>query len=140
MGLHTPTLGYGYGYGYGWQLRGRRSPRHCRGAAAMQAINIRRPLHGGMPQQQSAVVLQIWRQLHAQRVLDFRWLQQRSQQSRRREVGDRERIADEIGAALPLLLDPVERSVDRGAIGVQLRIADLVTKTVVRREDSPERS
>jgi hypothetical protein len=50
------------------------------------------------------------------------------QHRRGREVGDRERIADEIRAALPLLLDPVERGVHGGAIGLELRVADLVRK------------
>jgi hypothetical protein len=59
----------------GWHLPGRRPPRHCRGAAAMQSVNAGRPLRGRMPQERGAVVLQIRRQLHAQRVLDLGWLQ-----------------------------------------------------------------
>ena len=66
-------------------------------------------------------------------------MQQRAQHRRRRKVGDRERIADKIRAALPLLLDPDERGVHTGAIGLELRVADLVAKSVVRREDPPQR-
>ena len=59
----------------------------------MLPVNAGHPLRGLMPQELGAVVLQIRRQLHAQRVLDLGWLQQCPQHRRRREVGDRERIA-----------------------------------------------
>ena len=87
----------------------------------MQPVDAGRPLRGRMPEQRGAVVLQIGRQLDTQRVLDLGWLQQRRQQRRGREVGDGERIADEIRAALPLLLDAVERGGDGGAIGLEIR-------------------
>jgi hypothetical protein len=45
--------------------------------------------------------------LDAQWILDFRRLQHRSQQRGSRQVRDRESMADEIFAALTLLLDPV---------------------------------
>ena len=57
----------------------------------------------------------------------------------RGKVGDRERIAEEIRATLPLLLDPVQRGVHDGAIGLELRVADLVTKAIVRRKNPPQR-
>jgi len=40
---------------------------------------------------------------------------------------------------LPLLLDPIERGVHDGAIGLELRISDVVTKAVVQRKDPPQR-
>jgi hypothetical protein len=42
-------------------------------------------------------------------------------------------------AALPLLLDSVERGVHGGAIGLELRVADLVAEAVERREDPHQR-
>jgi hypothetical protein len=54
-----------------------RPPRDFRGLAAVQPVDPGRPLRGRMPQQRGAVVLQIRRELDAQRVLDLRWLQQR---------------------------------------------------------------
>src|SRR5260221_2650842 len=95
----------------GWNLPGRAPLRLCGGAASMQPVNTGRPLRGWMLPECGAIVLQIRRQLHAQRVLDLGWLQHHPQHRRRPKVGDRERIADEIRAALPLLLDPVERRV-----------------------------
>ena len=105
----------------------------------MQAVDAGRPLRGRMPQQRGAVVLQIRRQLDLQRVLDLGWLQERPQQRGGREVGDRERLADEIRAALPLLLDAVERGCDGGAILLQVRLADLVAEAVERRENPQQR-
>ena len=75
----------------------------------MQAVNAGRPLRGRMPQQRGPVVLQIRRQLDLQRVLDLGWLEECPEQRGSREVGDRESLADEIRAALPFLLDAVER-------------------------------
>src|SRR5215469_10728562 len=70
-------------------------------------INAQSPLRRRMAQQRVAILLQVWRQLDAQRVLDLRWLRQRRQHRRRGQVGDRERITDEVFPALPLLLDPL---------------------------------
>ena len=78
----------------------------------MQAVDPGRPLRGRMPEHRGAVVLQIRRQIDLQRVLDLGWLQEWPQQRGSREVGDRESLADEIRAPLPLLLDAVERSCD----------------------------
>ena len=65
----------------------------------MQAIDADRPLRGRMLQQRGAVVLQIQRQLHLQRVLHPGRLQERPQQRGSREVCDGESLADEIRAA-----------------------------------------
>ena len=62
----------------------------------MQPVDADRPLRGRVPQKRGAVVLQVGRQLDAQRVLDLGWLQQRRQQRCGREVGDGERIADKV--------------------------------------------
>ena len=70
----------------------------------MQSVDAGRPPHGRMLQQHGAVILQIRRQLDPQRILYLGRLQQRRQHRRGREVGHRELIADEIRAALPLLL------------------------------------
>ena len=45
----------------------------------MQAIDADRPLRGWVPQQRGAVVFEIRWQLHLQRVLNFRRLQERTQ-------------------------------------------------------------
>ena len=99
----------------------------------MQAKDPGRPLHGWMPQQRGAVVLQIGRQFDLQRILNLGRLQERAQQRGSREVGDGESLADEIGTALPLLLDPVEGRCDGGTIAFQPGLADLVTEPVERR-------
>src|SRR5262245_17525157 len=98
----------------------------------MPPVDASRPLRSRMRQQHSAVVLQIWWPLDLQRVLDLGWLQHRRQQRRGSEVGDGERIADEIRPTLPLLLDAVERRGDRGAIGLEVRVAHLVPEAVIR--------
>lgn len=75
-----------------WHLRGSRPPRDFRGVSTMQPVDSGRPLRGRMLEQRCAVVLQIRRQLDAQRVLDFPWLQKCPQQRCGRGVGDSERI------------------------------------------------
>src|SRR5262245_17496982 len=101
----------------------------------MQAVDAGRPLRGRMPQQHSAVVLQIRRQFDLQRVLDFRRLQERPQQRGGREVGDAERFADKIGAALPHVLDTIERRSDGGSISFQIALADFMAEPVEPRKN-----
>ena len=101
----------------------------------MLPVNVQRPLRRGMPQERGTVVLDIRWQLDTQWVLDLWWLQQRRQQRRCREIGDGERSADEIGAAIALLLDPVEGGAHGGAIVLESAFTDPVAKAVVRRED-----
>ena len=52
-------------------------PRDFRGAPAMLPINSQSPLRGRMAHHRVAVLLQVRRQLDAQRVLDLRGLRQR---------------------------------------------------------------
>src|SRR5688572_31849230 len=114
----------------------RRSPLgNFRGVSAMESVDACRPLRTRMPQQCGAVVLQIQRQLDLQRVLDFGRLQERPQQRGSRQVGDGEILADEIRAALPLLLYAVERRCDDGTILLQIGLTDLVAEPVVRRKN-----
>jgi len=73
----------------------------------MEAVHAVRPLCGGMFQQGRTVLLHIRRQLDAQWILNVRRLQHRRQQRGSREIRDCESMADEILAALQLLLDPI---------------------------------
>ena len=87
----------------------------------------------------AAVVLQIQRQLHLQRVLNLGRLQERPQQRGSREVCDGESLADEIRAALPLLLDTVERCCDDGPIPLQIALADFMAESVERWKNPEQR-
>jgi hypothetical protein len=75
----------------------------------MQAVDTARPLHCWMRQQRGAIVSQIQRELHLQWILKLGGLEEHTQQRGSREVCDAESLADEIRAALPGLLDAVER-------------------------------
>src|SRR6185437_4730128 len=105
-----------------------------RGVSAMQEVDAGGPLHGWMPQQRSAVVLQIQGQLHLQRVLNLGRLQERSQQRGRREICDGESLADKIRAALPLVLDAVKCGGDNGPIPLEIAIADSMAESVEQRK------
>jgi hypothetical protein len=109
----------------------------------MQAIDAGSPLRGWMLQQCGAVVLHIPRQVHLQRVLNLRRLQEHPQQCGGREVCDGERLSSEISATLPFVLDAVERGRDNGSILLQIAFADSMTKSVERwkhREQRPKRA
>ena len=101
----------------------------------MQAVDAGRPLRGRVPQQHRAVVLQIRRQFQLQRVLNLGRLQERPQQRCGREVCDGESLADKIRAALPRMLDAVERRRDDGAISLQIALADLMAEPVEPRKN-----
>ena len=96
----------------------------------MPAIDSGRPLSGCMLQQRSAVVLQVERQLDLQWVLNFGRLQEHPQQRGSGEVCDRENLADEIRAALPLALDSIEGRCDDGAISLQIVFANTMAESI----------
>src|SRR5215470_17073675 len=116
-------------------LRRRCAPGDLRGGSAMQAIDAGRPLGGWMLQQRGAVVLQIERQLHLERVLNLGRLQEHPQQRGSGEVCDGENLADEIRAALPLALDSIERRCDDGAISLQIVFANAMAEPVEGRKN-----
>src|SRR5262245_55364479 len=105
----------------------------------MQAVDAGRPLRGWMPKQRGSVILQIQRQFHLQWVLNLSRLQERPQQCGGREVCDGESLADEIRAALPLVLDSVERRCEDGPIALQIAFADSMTESIERWKNPEQR-
>src|SRR5215813_714231 len=103
-----------------------------RRASAMQAIDASRPLRGWMLQQHGAVVFEVPRQLHPWWILNLGRLQERPQQRGSREVCDGESLADEIRAALPLILDSIKCRCHDGPISRQIAFADAMAESVER--------
>src|SRR5262249_56236235 len=109
------------------------------GVSAMEAVDTRGPWRGWMPQQRGAIVFQIRRQLHPQRVLNLGRLKERAQQCGSREVCDGKRLADEIRAVLQLMLDAVERRCDGDPIPLQIICADAMAESVERWKNPEQR-
>src|SRR5262245_53631828 len=96
----------------------------------MPAVDAGCPLSGGMLPQRGAVVLEIQRQLHLQWVLKLGRLQDYPQQRSSREVCDCKSLADEIRAALPLVLNAIKSRGNDCPIPFQIAFANLMPEPV----------